>query len=219
MINRRVWFPVSLIILTSLAGCGGVPLSSAPSAPFFLPTSEDTRRLAHLTHELDTMALACFEAPACEQVHFARALVSLFENREAACASFRRTIVDNPSGPLASSSELWLQLLENGETAADNQNPLTGITAQFVRDWLERQLAERTTQGKPAAFTTAQDSVADQSGIVQVLQKQVRDRDRRIAILRSQLDALKLIDQDHEDRKRTLKMPATLLPMMDARPQ
>jgi len=219
MINRRVWFPVSLIILSSLAGCGGIPLSSAPSAPFFLPTPEDTRRLAALTHELDTMALACLEAPACEQVHFARALVSLFENRDAARASFRRAIADNPSSPLASASMLWLQLLGNEETAADDRSPLTEITAQFVRDWLERQLAEHTTHGRSGALTNAQDSSVEQSGIVQVLQKQVRDRDRRIATLRSQLDALKLIDQDHEEMKRTLKMPATLLPMMDTRPQ
>ena len=133
MINRRVWCPLSLLLLSSLWGCGGVPLSSAPSAPFFLPTTEDTRRLAALTHELDTMALACLEAPACEQVHFARALISLFENREAACASFRRAIADNPSSPLASSSVLWLQLLGNEETAADDWSPLTEITAQFVR--------------------------------------------------------------------------------------
>ena len=219
--NSQQWFPLALCLLGSLWGCGGVlrPSSATPSAPFFIPTPEDTRRLATLTHELDTMALVCLEAPACEQVHFARALISLFENREAACASFRRAIADNPSSPLASSSVLWLQLLGNEETAADDQNPLTGITAQFIRDWMERQLAERTTHEKPGALTTAQDSSVDQSGVVQVLQKQVRERDRRIAILRSQLDALKLIDQDHEDRKRTLKMPVTLFPMTDTRPQ
>jgi hypothetical protein len=219
MIHRRVWFPVSMVMLSSLSGCSEVLLSSAPSAPFFIPTPEDTRRLAALTHELDTMALACLEASACEQVHFARALVSLFENREAACASFRRAIADNPSSPLASSSALWLQLLENEKPAADDRSPLTEITAQFVRDWLERQLAEHTTYGKPSALTNAQDSTVEQSGAVQVLQKQVRDRDRRIAILRSQLDALKLIDQDHEERKRALKMPATLAPMTGTRPQ
>ena len=219
MINRSVWFPVSLVILNSLVGCGGVSLSSAPSAPFFIPTQEDTRRLAVLTHELDTMALACLEAPACEQVHFARALVSLFENREAAGASFRRVIADTPSSPLAASSILWLQLLGNEATATDDRSPLTEITAQFVRDWMERELAEHRTHGKPSALTTAQDSSVEQSRVVQVLHKHVRERDRRIAILRSQLDALKLIDQDHEDRTRTLKMPATLLPMTDTRPQ
>ena len=221
MINRRAWFPVSLVILSSLVGCGGVSLSSAPSAPFFIPTQEDTRRLAVLTHELDTMALACLEAPACEQVHFARALVSLFENREAAGASFRRVIADNPSSPLAASSTLWLHVIGDEATSVSSSNeplsPLTEITAQLVRDWLDRQLAEQ--KEKPGALTNLPDSSVEQSQIVHSLQKQIRERDRRIAILRSQLDALKLIDQDHEDRKRTLKMPATLLPMTDTRPQ
>ena len=218
--NSQQWFPLALCLISSLWGCGGVTSSIPPlSSPFFIPTSQDTMRLATLSRELDTRALACLEAPACEQVHFARALVSLFENREAAGASFRRTIADHPSSPLATSSILWLQLLENEDTAADDRSPLTEITAQLVRDWMERELAEHRTHGKPDALTTAQESSVEQPGVVQVLQKQVRERDRRIAILRSQLDALKLIDQDHEDRKRTLKMPATLLPMTDTRPQ
>ena len=220
MYSQRSWFPLCLCLISSLWGCGGVTSSIPPlSSPFFLPTSQDTMRLATLSREVDTRALACLEASACEQVHFARALVSLFENREAAGASFRRVIADNPSSPLAASSILWLQLLGNEAPAADDRSPLTEITAQFVRDWMERELAEHRTHGKPDALTTAQDSSVDQSRVVQVLQKQVLERDRRIAILQSQLDALKLIDQDHENRKRTLKMPATLLPMTDTRPQ
>ena len=198
MDSQRVWFPLV-------------------SSPFFLPTSQDTMRLATLSREAETRSLACLEASAFEQVHFARALVSLFENRKAAGASFRRVIADNPSSPLAAPRILWLQLL--GNTAADDRSPLTEITAQFVRDGMERELAEHRTHGKPDALTTAQDSIEEQSRVVQVLHKQVRERDRRIAILRSQSDALKLIDQDHEDRKRTLKMPAALLPMTDTRPQ
>ena len=47
-----------------------------------------------------------------EQVTFARALVSLFESREAALASFHRVIERNPDGPLVSSSHLWLQIID-----------------------------------------------------------------------------------------------------------
>lgn len=73
--------------------------------------------------------------------------------------------------------------------------------------------------GVPASptLTATQESIEEQSRVVQVLQKHVRERDRRIAVLQSQLEALKLIDQDHEERKRALKVPATLLPA-DTRP-
>ena len=45
---------------------------------------------------------------------------------------------------------------------------------------------------------------------VQGLHKQVRDRDRQIAILRGQLEALKLIDEDHQDKARKVRPPASL---------
>jgi hypothetical protein len=217
MISKGMWFLLGLWIISSLWGCSGVTPSGSPlSAPFFLPTAEDTTRLATLTHELDMRALQCAEAFTCEQVHFARALVSLFKNKEAARASFLRVIDDNPSSHLAASSKLWLRLIGEDSTAGtptvEQQNPLIEITAQLVRDWMERQLAEYTNSGKPGALTNTEDLMIDQLRVVQVLQKQVRERDRRIALLRSQLDALRLIDQDHEERKRPLKMPATLPP-------
>jgi hypothetical protein len=195
------------------------PSGSPLSAPFFIPTSEDTKRLATFAHELDTRALQCVEASTCEQVHFARALVSLFENKQAARASFLRVIDDNPSSSLAASSKLWLRLIGEDDTAGtpteEQRSPLIEITAQLVRDWMDRQLAEYTNYVKPGALTNTEDLIVKQLRVVQVLQKQVRERDRRIAVLRSQLAALKVIDQDHEERKRTLKMPATLLPLMD----
>jgi hypothetical protein len=46
--------------------------------------------------------------------------------------------------------------------------------------------------------------------MVQALQKQVRERDRHIATLEAKLEALKVIDQDHEKMKRAIKVPVTL---------
>src|SRR5690242_141201 len=157
MYSQRVWFPLSLCLISSLWGCGGVTSSIPPlSSPFFNPTSQDTMRLATLSREVDTRALACVEAEvsSCEQVHFTRALVSLFENQEAARASFRRVIADSPSSPLAASSTLWLHVIGDDATSVRSSdealNPLTEITAQLVRDWLDRQLAEQ--KQKPEAL-------------------------------------------------------------------
>ena len=220
MVSKGIWFLLGFWIISSVWGCSGLTPSCSPlSAPFFLPTAEDTTRLATLTHDLDTRALQCADAATCEQVHFARALVSLFENKEAARASFLRVIDDYPSSHLAASSKLWLRLIGQDGTAGipteEEQSPLREITAQLVRDWMERQLAEYTNSGTTGALTNTEDFRADQLRVVQVLQKQVRERDRRIAVLRFQLAALKVIDQDHEERKRTLKTPAMLLPLMD----
>ncbi len=55
--------------------------------------------------------------------------------------------------------------------------------------------------------------VVDVSGMVQSYQRQIRERDKRIEELESQLNALKLIEQDYEKRRRPLRSPATLTPI------
>ena len=56
------------------------------------------------------------------------------------------------------------------------------------------------------------DPPAVDSGVVQSLQKQIRERDKRIAELESQLDALKVIDADMEQRRKSNRPPAALTP-------
>jgi hypothetical protein len=201
-----LWILTSFCILGSLVGCRGLTSATSNlSTPFFVPTSEDVPRLAKLAHELDRKALLCVEAATCEQVSFERALVSLFENREAARASFRQVIENNEASPLAYSSQLWLQLIDTHK----DSTPLTELAAQFVREWMERQLSDRHFQ-KPPASTTAQEHFGEQSRVLQALQRQVRDRDRQLADLRGQLEALRAIDQEHAEKQRKVKPPASL---------
>jgi len=209
-----LWAVSSFCVLGALVGCSAVtPSVSTLSAPVFLPTSEDAPRLAMLTHELDRKALQCVEAATCEHVYFSRAMVSLFENREAARASFHHVIEHNPASPLASSSQLWLRLIANQEAAvtahSEGVNPMTDLVAQLVREWMERQVSEgQNTQTSAASIIQAQP--VGQPRVLQGLQKQVRERDHQIAVLRAQLEALKSIDQDHADKQRKIKPPESL---------
>ena len=57
------------------------------------------------------------------------------------------------------------------------------------------------------------DPAAVDSSVVQSLQRQVRERDKRIAELESQLDALKVIDQDVEKRRQSSRPPTTVTPI------
>jgi hypothetical protein len=50
------------------------------------------------------------------------------------------------------------------------------------------------------------------SSVVQTLQRQVRERDKRIAELESQLEVLRMIDQDVGKQKHPIRPPATLTP-------
>lgn len=51
-----------------------------------------------------------------------------------------------------------------------------------------------------------------ESRLVHSLQRQLDERDRRLAELTSQFHALKLIDQDLEPRTKLIRPPATLTP-------
>lgn len=56
------------------------------------------------------------------------------------------------------------------------------------------------------------DPDAASSGVVQSLQRQIKERDKYIAELESRLDALKIIDQDIEKRRTFNRPPATVTP-------
>jgi TolA-binding protein len=64
----------------------------------------------------------------------------------------------------------------------------------------------------PAASMANNNDPAVDSGLVQSLQRQIRERNKRIEELTSQLDALKVIDQDMEERRKSSRQPATLTP-------
>ena len=123
-------------------------------------------------------------------------------------------ISGNPSSPLATSGTLWLQLLGNDEAQWTNE-PQRKAFSQLVRDWVDRQLAEHRQEATRNDLPRA-DVLTDQSRVVQTLHKQVRERDRSIAELRSQLDALKVIDRDTEDKKnRRIRPPASFVPTVE----
>jgi hypothetical protein len=215
IMNVHSQFTHSLVIMCAFVGCTGVTsVPSELSSPFFVPTTEDTANLSKLSHELDNRALHCLDTATCGEVHFSRALVSLFENQEAARASFRRVIEDHPSSPQAASSRLWLQLIGE-EQSVDNtsvpepHNTLMHLMAQSIRDWMARELSQYLTVQQAESMATEKPR-RESAAVMLGLQKQVRERDRRIAVLESKLEALKTIDQDEEQRKRAVRLPLTL---------
>jgi hypothetical protein len=64
----------------------------------------------------------------------------------------------------------------------------------------------------PPSVANQSDTAGVDSDAVQSLQRQMKERDKRIEELESQLEALKLIDQDMDERKKPIRAPATLTP-------
>lgn len=65
----------------------------------------------------------------------------------------------------------------------------------------------------PAPLKPRHDPMGNLPSKVQSLQRQLRERDRRIAELEAQLEALKLIDQDDESQKRLALPPMMRTPV------
>ena len=70
-----------------------------------------------------------------------------------------------------------------------------------------------TPAASPVERKSDPDPAAVLSGKVQSLQKQIRERDKRIEELESQLNALKVIEQDFEKQRNPVRPPATLIPI------
>lgn len=69
------------------------------------------------------------------------------------------------------------------------------------------------TTGSAPAVEHKSDPSAELSVKVQLLQRQLRERDKRIEELESQLDILKLIEQDFTRQRNSLHPPAILTPV------
>ena len=202
---------ISLLLLGPLGGCGtlSTPVSSPSSAPFFTTTPEERVNLALPASKLDAVAAECAAENSCEeQVHFSLALVSLFENREAAQASFEKVIALNPTSALANSSRLWLQLLNDDAhlLSASNRQLLMDFASHWLRHGMARSMAVAPPQELMPSLARA--------ALVQALHQQVRERDSHIAHLRAQLEALKIISQEQEDRRK-MRPPASLVPKLE----
>ena len=206
---------VALLLLTVMWGCvTAPPAGPLVPTPLFQATSEEAKELAAIASEVRIQAMDCTTEGRCDdRILFMGALASLFENREAAGASFEQVMHRYPTSPYAKTSVLWLQLLKTNGLSVSSDDPqqrlLRDLTAQSVRELAGRQQSDRANQPTPGG--------RDTTATIQALSKQVQTRDRRIAELRSQLDALKVIDQDHQERHRMMRAPTSHSPKGESR--
>lgn len=186
-----------LLMTGMLWGCAMVNGTAPPgSAPLFHADATDTVILQTVHREQETLLRTCTQHQSCDQVHFTRAMIALFQNGEAATASFQQAIAVAPNGPFADSSALWIRFLANRAShpaSADKPNEALGVMKGLVRTWLGQQRAETAKSPDLAVHT---------------LRRRIRTRDKRIVELTDQLSALKQIDSDaHRNSK--LSLPRT----------
>jgi hypothetical protein len=163
-----------VLLVGAIWGCMIVsPPPPPPSAPFFIADPADLKTLQTLGRKLDALAAKCGEQSSCDQVLFTRALVALYESREAAVKSFQRVITAAPNSRLAASSSLWIQLLRGGA----------------------------------AGFNSSDEQNATLTQVAERLVWQLLDRERKIEELTNQLEALKRIEQEVQEKTKPIRPP------------
>ena len=196
-----------LLMTGMLWGCAMVNGTASPSsAPLFHADAADTVILQTVHREQETLLSTCTQHQSCDQVHFTRAMIALFQNGEAAAASFQQAIAVAPNGPFADSSALWIRFLANRTfhpASADEPNGALLVMKGLVRAWLGQQRAASASVTSRAVETAKNPDLA-----VRTLRRRIRTREKRIAELTDQLSALKQIDSDaHRNSK--LSLPRT----------
>lgn len=196
--GHAMWFRhgTGLLITGMLWGCAmvqGTPPSG--STPLFQADATDSVILQAVQREQETLLSTCTQHQSCDQVHFTRAMVALFRNGDAAAASFQQAIAVAPTGPFADSSTRWIRFLANRTVSPTSANKPAGAALEvmhgLVRAWLEQQHAARAS-----VTLRAVEAAKSPARVVHNLRQGIRTRDKRIAELTDQLQALKQIDVD-----------------------
>lgn len=196
-----------LLMTGMLWGCAMVNGTPPPgSAPLFQADATDTVILQAVHREQETLLSTCAQHQSCDQVHFTRAMIALFQNGDAAAASFQQAIAVAPNGPFADSSAIWIRFLANRTlhpASADEPNGALLAMKGLVRAWLGQQRA-----ASASVTLRAGETAKSPDQVVHTLQQRIRTRDKRIAELTDQLHALKQIDLDAHGPSK-LNLPRT----------
>ena len=138
-----------------LTGCATWSSPPPMSQPYFIVDAGESKSLHALAKKQEALASKCAEHNSCDHVYFMRALLGLYESRESAAKYFEKVIVAAPKSNLASSSKVWLQLLQHraapveqswmqsvmaAPAISESQLILAQASDRLVRDLLDREL-------------------------------------------------------------------------------
>lgn len=207
---------MSLIFLVLTTGGCTTVAQNAPlvSNRVFTPTDSDRTQFVSLAHELDSISSLCTEPSFCDEIKYTKALMALFEDQETARTMFEQLAGNLPTSSIGESSASWLQVLDKNKNRDGFSNPSMLVLAQFVRESIRRNVSDiraRDVHAMPAVS----EPKAREAGTLRTVQRQLKERERRIAELTAQLEALKTIDHDVEPRTRPLRAPSQVTPLYD----
>ena len=182
-------------ILSSLFLAGCAAWSSAPqfSQPYFIVDTGEAKSLHALAKKQEALVPKCAERNSCDHVYFTRALLGLYESRDSASTYFEKVIAIAPKSQLASSSKLWIELLEHhaapverswfqsvmaAPAISESQAILAQASDRLVRNLLDKELAIQQLRAMKDADAQSLEN----------LQQYLAERERKIEALSGKKD-------------------------------
>ncbi|HKN87955.1 MAG TPA: hypothetical protein VJV04_13925 [Nitrospiraceae bacterium] len=154
------------------------PSPGSSSGPFFLVDAGEAKAYRALAREQDLHLATCAQERTCEQAHFSRALLALFDNQQTAAKHFQEVIAGAPKSRLAIASGDWLTLLQEGPSEHERHGHLAKATQSVILELLNRE---------------------------QAVKEELNVRERKLKDLSTQLETLKLIDQEMNEKAHRLR--------------
>lgn len=184
-----------LIVLALQWGCSTLPAPA--NGPYFTPDATDGKMLHGLVKKQEALIAKCGAKSSCDHLFFSRALAALYENQETALRYFEKVIAIAPKSQLATSSKVWIQVLQNGNmpphrswVQAVAEAPaisranivLNQATERAVRDLLDREMIIQQLRSMQEA----------ESHSVESLHRELQEQEKKVEALSSKRDAAKV---------------------------
>ena len=178
-------FTSGILSCLFLAGCAAWSPAPQFSQPYFVVDAGEAKSLHALAKKQEMLATKCAEHNSCDHVYFTRALLGLYESRDTALKYFGKVIAVAPKSQLASSSKLWVELLEHhaapveqswfqsviaAPAVSDSQAILAQASDRLVRDLLDRELTIQQLRAMKEADAQSLEN----------LQRDLAERERKI---------------------------------------
>ncbi len=183
--SRQGFISGILSCLLFLTGCAAWSPAPKFSQPYFTVDMGEAKSLQSLARKQEALAQKCAEHITCDHVYFMRALLGLYESRDSASKYFEKVIAIAPNSQLASSSKLWIQLLEHhaapieqswlqtvmsAPAISESQAVLAHVSDRLVRDLLDRELTLQQFRAMKESDSQA----------LEALQRELAERDRKV---------------------------------------
>lgn len=194
----RRWIYLSFLVslwLVSSWGCLGPSFTSSgprdlSSGPYLIAEPAELHWLHELSEKQERLIRTCPASPECEGALYTHAVIALFENGANAASELKGVVTHAPSSPFAAAGARWLQVLEMGFPSSSREHAMRAYLSQQVLGELMSAPTVTVQTRSPHAGPSSSFGAPSPA-----LQQRVKDQERHIAELTTQLQMLKRIDQ------------------------